>query len=454
MGYANICPMLLRIIDDVATARATVLRRRPPEDVSLPAPVRERIRQVFGSELDAEGVVRAIIRAVRADGDRAVRQFTQAFDGCSVEGLEVSPDEIEAAWQALPEVTRGAMDLAASRIRRFHERAMPRNWFDFDGDSAFGQAFRPLARVGVYAPGGRAAYPSTVLMTAIPARVAGVDSVVMCSPPGPDGLPHQPTLAAARVAGVDRVFRVGGAQAIAALAHGTATIPAVDKIVGPGNLFVALAKREVFGRVGIDQIAGPTETLLVADDSASPVAAAADLLAQAEHDPLATALLITNEPGLAAAVAEEVEVQIRALSRQSIIAESLRANGAAVVTPNLSTAIDLANEFAPEHLCLLVRDAWSWLPRVRNAGGVFIGERSIEAIGDYTAGPSHVMPTGGTARFASPLGVLDFLKVSSLFDVSPDLFRAISPAAIALAEAEGLGGHANAIRVRQGGDRG
>src|SRR5579883_916667 len=448
------CLMLLRIIDDVSLARATVLRRRPPEDTFLPSQVRERIRQVFGADLDAESVVRAIIRAVRTDGDRAVRHFNQAFDNCSLEALEVAPEEVEAAWQSLPAVTRQAMEVAAQRIRRFHERAMPRNWFDFDGDSAFGQAFRPLARVGVYAPGGRAAYPSTVLMTVIPARVAGVDEVVLCSPPGPNGLPHRPILAAARFAGVDRIFRVGGAQAIAALAQGTAAIPAVDKIVGPGNLFVTLAKREVFGRVGIDQIAGPTETLLIADDTASPAAAAADLLAQAEHDPLATALLITNETGLAAAVSEQVELQIRSLPRQEIIAESLRANGAVVVTPNLAIAFDLANEFAPEHLCLMVRDAWSWLPRVRNAGGIFIGERSIEAIGDYTAGPSHVMPTGGTARFASPLGVLDFLKVSSLFDVSPSLFREISPAAIALAEAEGLEGHAAAIRLRQGGDRG
>lgn len=457
LGYASITAMLLRIIDDVAAARSTVLRRKPPEDTILPPAVRDRLKQVFGSELDATTAVQQIIAAVRADGDRALRRFGIAFDGQAPEALdsfEVPRTEIDAAWRDLPAATRDAMVLAADRIRRFHERAMPRSWFDFDGDSAFGQVFRPLASVGVYAPGGRAAYPSTVLMTAVPARVAGVQSVVLCTPPGPDGLPHRPTLAAARAAGVDRVFRVGGAQAIAALAYGTDSIPVVDKIVGPGNLFVALAKREVFGRVGIDQIAGPTETLLVADDSAAPAAIAADLLAQAEHDPLATALLITTEVGVAEAAAVEVERQIRELPRRDVIADSLRANGGAIIAPNVEVAIELANEFAPEHLCLMLRDAWSLLPLVRNAGGVFIGERSIEAIGDYTAGPSHVMPTGGTARFASPLGVLDFLKVSSLFDVSPRLFAEISDPAVALAEAEGLEGHAAAIRLRQGGDRG
>jgi histidinol dehydrogenase len=290
-------------------------------------------------------------------------------------------------------------------------------------------------------------------MAVVPARVAGVEKIVLCTPPGPDGRPHRAILAAARAAGVDRVFRVGGAQAIAALAFGTESVPAVDKIVGPGNLFVAVAKRQVYGTVGIDQIAGPTETLLVADDSASPVALAADLLAQAEHDPLATALLLAVDPGLAEATAAEVERQIVDLPRRTIIAESLSANGAAIVVPSVAAAIQLANDFGPEHLCLMVRDAWSHLPRIRNAGGIFVGERSIEAIGDYTAGPSHVMPTGGTARFASPLGVLDFLKTSSVFDVAPSTFDEIAPAAVILAETEGLGGHAAAIRIRQGGER-
>jgi histidinol dehydrogenase len=291
-------------------------------------------------------------------------------------------------------------------------------------------------------------------MTAVPARVAGVREIFLCTPPGPDGRPHQPILAAARAAEVDRVFRVGGAQAIAALAYGTESVPVVDKIVGPGNLFVALAKQQVYGTVGIDQVAGPTETLLVADDSAAPRALAADLLAQAEHDPLATALLITDNAGVARETAAEVERQIASLPRREIIADSLRANGGAVVAPSIDVALELANEFAPEHLCLTIRDAWSHLHRVRNAGGIFVGERSIEAIGDYTAGPSHVMPTAGTARFASPLNVLDFLKISSVFDVAPSLFAAIADPAIALAESEGLGAHAAAIRLRQQTERG
>ncbi len=446
--------MLLRIISDVELARQTVLRRRPAEDTTLPELVRNRIRDVFGAELDAEAVVREIIRAVRAEGDAALRRFSIDFDRQATETFEVAPAAIERAWRETPEATRQALDTAASRIRRFHERAMPRSWVEFDGDSTFGQIFRPIARVGVYAPGGRAVYPSTVLMTAVPARVAGVSEIFLATPPGPSGLPHQAILAAAYAAGVDRVFQIGGAQAIAALAYGTESVPTVDKIVGPGNLFVAVAKRQVYGVVGIDQIAGPTETLLIADDGASPAALAADLLAQAEHDPLATALLLVDSVGIAAATAEALERQVSELPRREIVAESLRTRGAAVVVPDLATAIELANEFGPEHLCLMVRDAWSYLPRVRNAGGVFIGERSIEAIGDYTAGPSHVMPTGGTARFSSPLGVLDFLKTMSLFDVAPETFQRIGPAAVILAEAEGLGGHAAAIRLRQNSERG
>jgi len=443
--------MLLRIVDDVQVARATVLHRKPSENASLPDPVRDRLREVFGDDLSAEAAVGRIIADVRASGDDALRRFGLAFDGQSLDSLEVPATSLDRAWETLPKVSRDAMELAADRIRRFHERSLPRSWLDFDEDSVFGQTFRALDRVGIYAPGGRAIYPSTVLMTAIPARVAGVGSVYLCTPPGPGGSPHPSVLAAARVSGIDRVFRVGGAQAIAALAFGTETVPSVDKIVGPGNIFVALAKRQVFGAVGIDQIAGPTETLLVADDSASPTALAADLLAQAEHDPMATALLITDNRGVAEATAEEVDRQLPLLPRREIIAESLRTRGAAVVAPSIDVAIELANEFAPEHLCLMIRDAWSFLPRARNAGGIFLGERSIEAIGDYTAGPSHVMPTGGTARFASPLTVFDFLKISSVFDVSPGVFKKISPAAVALAQAEGLEGHASAIRLRQGG---
>lgn len=440
--------MHLRIIDDVGEARSSVLRRRQPGNVAVPSEVASRIREAFGEDLDVETAVRRIIDAVRREGDQALRRFTLTFDRQSLQGLEVARSDIDAAWATLPTETRQAMEVAASRIRWFHERAMPRSWLAFDEDSVFGQTFRPIQRVGLYAPGGRAAYPSTVLMTALPARVAGVETIVLCTPPGATGRPHSAVLAAARVAGVDRVFQIGGAQAIAALAFGTESVPRVDKIVGPGNVFVATAKQQVFGAVGIDQVAGPTETVLVADDSASPAALAADLLAQAEHDPMATALLITADRQVARATAAEVERQIAGLPRREIIAASLRANGAAVVVTSTAEAIDLANEFAPEHLCLSLRDPWAWLPRVHHAGGIFLGERSSEAIGDYVAGPSHVMPTGGTARFASPLGVHDFLTLSSIFDVAPRLVAGVAPAAMALAETEGLSAHVEAIRLR------
>lgn len=446
--------MLLKIVHDIDEARRTILRRRPPEETALPEAVRTTNRAVFGRDLRPDEAVQEIIRAVRQDGDHAIRHFARVFESADLTDLEVPRAEIDRAWVETPETAREAMLLAAGRIERYHQRAMPRSWIDFDGESTFGQVFRPLERVAVYAPGGRAAYPSTVLMTAVPARVAGVKELILATPPGPDGLPHRSILAAAYAARVDRVFRIGGAQAVAALAYGTASVPVVDKIVGPGNLFVALAKRAVFGVVGIDQIAGPTETLLIADDSAAPAGLAADLIAQAEHDPLATAILLTNSSGLAEATADAVDRQVSDLPRRAIVAESLQANGGVVVTPDLAAAIAFANEFAPEHLGLVLRDAWSYLPRIRNAGGIFVGERSLEAIGDYVAGPSHVMPTSGTARFASSLGVLDFLKVMSVFDIAPGEFDQIAGAGIVLAEVEGLGGHAAAIRLRRSGERG
>ncbi len=446
--------MLLRIVTDLSLARESVLRRRQPEERLLPPSIRAQNRRIFGADLDVGSLVAEVIRQVRADGDAAVRRFTREFDRCEPESIVVPQEAIERAWvEAAPDL-RDALNLAANRIRRFHERAMPRSWIDFDGESTFGQVFRPLARVAVYAPGGRAVYPSTVLMTAIPARVAGVTDLVLCTPPASDGLPNPVLLAAARAAGVDQVLRIGGAQAVAALAYGTAAVRSVDKIVGPGNVFVAEAKRQVYGVVGIDQIAGPTETLLIADDSASPAALASDLIAQAEHDPMASALLIVDRIELADAVAREVERQVASQPRREIIRDSLEANGAAIVAPSLDVAVDLANAYAPEHLCLATRDPWALVPRVQNAGGIFVGERSIEAIGDYVAGPSHVMPTGGSARFSSALGVLDFLKVMSVFDVAAATFRAIAPAGIVLAEAEGLAGHAAAMRLRQGSEKG
>jgi histidinol dehydrogenase len=343
-----------------------------------------------------------------------------------------------------------ALEAAAQRIRAFHEHGRRRSWLDHTpGGGALGQLIRPLERVAVYAPGGRAPYPSSVLMAAIPARVAEVSEVVLASPPGgPNGDVSDVLLAAARVANIDAVYRVGGAQAIAALAYGTQSVPRVDKIVGPGNLFVVLAKRMVFGEVGIEALPGPTECLVIADDSANPAWVAADLLAQAEHDPLACSLLITPDVALADAVDAAVAEQVRTLPRRAIVEESLANRGGIVETRDLDEAIDLANSFAGEHLCLAVRDPWTWLGKVRHAGGVFLGELNAEAIGDYTAGPSHIMPTNGTARFSSPVNVDDFLKVISLFALSAADLRQAGPPAVVLARAEGLEAHARAVECR------
>ncbi|HET8627515.1 MAG TPA: histidinol dehydrogenase, partial [Thermomicrobiales bacterium] len=337
---------------------------------------------------------------------------------------------------------------AAERIEAFHRRQVRQSWVDFGPQGTLGQVVRPLARVGLYVPGGTAAYPSSLLMSAIPARVAGVGEIVVATPPGREGALPPATLAAAQVAGVHRIVKVGGAQAIGALAYGTASVPRVDKIFGPGNLFVALAKARVYGQVAVDQIAGPTETLIIADDGADPALVAADLLAQAEHDPLASALLLTTSAALAERVRDAIEAQLPALSRREIIAASLAANGGIAVVPDLETAVALANDYAPEHLCLLVRDPWAPVASVRNAGGIFLGEASAEVMGDYVAGPSHVMPTGGTARFSSPLNVEEFVKVISLIGLNGGGLRALGPAAITLAECEGLTAHAAAVRRR------
>jgi histidinol dehydrogenase len=317
-----------------------------------------------------------------------------------------------------------------------------------DAGGGLGQMLRPLGRVGVYVPGGRAAYPSSLLMAAVPAQVAGVEDIVVSTPPGPGGRAAAVILAAAWVAGVERVFLLGGAQAVAALAYGTESVPRVDKIVGAGGQFVTLAKRQVYGDVGIDGLYGPTETLLVADATAEARLVAADLLAQAEHDPLATALLVTPSRPLAEAVQAEVQRQLPLLDRKDIVAEALRGQGAIIVVADIDEALALANEYAPEHLCLLVDDPWPLLGAVRHAGGVFVGHQVSEALGDYVVGPSHVMPTGGTARFASPLHVRDFLKVTSIFAPGEETVSRLGPAAQEIARAEGLTAHANAVAVR------
>jgi histidinol dehydrogenase len=341
-----------------------------------------------------------------------------------------------------------ALKTAADRIRAFHQKQVRTSWIDFDEGGALGQIIRPLERIGIYTPGGSALYPSTLLMTAIPAKVAGVNEVIVCSPPGPDGTVAPVILAAAWVAGVDRLFQVGGAQAIAAMAYGAGPIPHVDKIHGPGNIFVVLAKQRVYGTVAIDALPGPTETLLVADGSADPTLTAADMLAQAEHDPMASAILVTTSHDLAEAVIGELEDQSASLPRGDIARQSLSTNGLVVIVPSVKDAVDLANTYAPEHLCLLLDDPWSAVPLVKHAGGIFVGEHSPEALGDYTAGPSHVMPTGGTARFSSPVHIGDFTKVISVAAVTQETLKKLAPATMALARAEGLEGHARAIEKR------
>ena len=397
-----------------------------------------------------EATVRRILRAVRRDGDRALVAFTRRFDGVRLRPatLRVPADDLAAAYRDQPAVVRRDLGLAARRIRAFHDHQRERSWSFRDASGArLGQLIQPLDRVGVYVPGGRAAYPSTVLMAAVPARVAGVPEVVAVSPAGPGG--HPPViLAACHVAGVDALYRVGGAQAIAALAYGTATIPRVDKIVGPGNVFVATAKRLVYGQVDIDSIAGPSEVLIVADGSALPAVIAADMLAQAEHDPQAAAICVTPDRRLAARVAAALDEQRLTLTRRALAERSLARFGAIVITASLAEAVEIANRLAPEHLELLVRTPYRWVPRIRHAGAVFVGPYTPEAFGDYLAGPNHVLPTGGTARFASPLGVYDFVKRTSLVEAGRGTLARLGPAVIRLARLEGLDGHARSVERR------
>jgi len=417
-------------------------------EAELSPRMQEGVRRVFGVDLTAEQVVTRIIADVRARGDDALLHYTREIDGVDLESLEVTADEIDDAYRVVPADTVAALEFAADRIRRFHEKQHIDSWIDFQPEGALGQIVRPLERVGLYAPGGTAPYPSSLLMTAVPARVAGVEELIVCAPPERDGRIAPVTAVAARIARADRVFKLGGAQAIAAMALGTATVPKVDKVFGPGNIFVVLAKRQVYGEVAIDALPGPTETLLVADDSADPMLCASDMLAQAEHDAMASAILITTSPDLAQRVSTELLRQLTVLTRESIARQSLETNGAIVVVPTVQDAFDLANDYAPEHLCLLTADPWSQIAQVKHAGGIFVGEHSPEVLGDYTAGPSHVMPTGRTARFSSPVNVADFVKIISIIGLNERGLRHAGPAAIEIARAEGLIAHAAAVEQR------
>lgn len=437
----------VRIIHGAAAARASILRRTSLDEVEPPEHVRARDRRLFGPGLSAGDVVDRIIAAVRAEGDAAVIRFNEGLDGAAPLPVRVERSEFEAAFRQVPADLVDALRLSAERIRAYHERQLAGSVRDFSEDG-LGQLVRALQRAGVYMPGTTAPLPSSLLMTAIPARVAGVEEVYVGGPALPDGSIPPLKLVAAEIAGVTEVFRMGGAQAIAAFAYGTETVPKVDKICGPGGLFVTLAKRRVFGVTGIDAIYGPTETMVIVDDTADPALAAADLLAQAEHDELASPIMITDSASMAERVAAEVRAQLAELERGGIAAAAFAGQGGIIVADSLDEAVDLANEYAPEHLCLLVRDPWALVPRVRNAGGVFLGEASPEALGDYIAGPSHVMPTGGSARYASPLGVNDFLKTMSLIAVREEVTRELGDAAARIARAEGLTGHARALERR------
>jgi len=405
-----------------------------------------------GAEESVTDTVMNIIRRVRQEGDAALVDYTGQFDRIELTaaGLELDTGLLDEALARTSADERAALESAAARIRDYHEKQDQASWSYEEADGTrLGQRVTPLDRVGLYVPGGKAAYPSTVLMNAVPAKVAGVPELVM-TVPTPDGESNDLVLAAARIAGVDRVFRVGGAQAVAALAWGTETVPRVDKIVGPGNIYVATAKRLVFGQVGIDMIAGPSEVVVVADDSVDPDWAAMDLFAQAEHDELAQSILISTDAACLDRVAAAVERLLPEMERRDIIAEALAAQGALVAAPDLATAAELVNRIAPEHLELLMRDAERFMEQVRHAGAIFVGPWSAEAMGDYCAGPNHVLPTAGTARFSSPLGVYDFQKRTSVIACSEQGARAMSRTVSVLARAESLTAHARSAEYRGG----
>jgi histidinol dehydrogenase len=431
-------------IYDVETARKTILRRTSLAMMDFPPEVIAGTEKRFGKGVSPPGAVAEILRSIHLEGDRALQRWTAELDGIELEEFQVPAPRLAQALDHIPPALKTAMTAAAGRIRAFHALQPTLEWETGALGGRLGQRVTPIESVGVYVPGGSAPLPSSLLMSVIPAQVAGVGRIVVCTPPSP----HPSILAAAHLCGIERVFQIGGAQAIAAMAFGTQSVPRVAKIVGAGNLFVTLAKQQVYGLVGIDGLAGPTETMVIADQTANPAWVAADLLAQAEHDVLASAILLTPDHDLARQVQSEAAQQIEDLSRAEIIAQSLAQNSGIVLTPNLENAAALADHYAPEHLCLSVADPRALAGRIQNAGGLFLGERSFEVLGDYVAGPSHVMPTGGTARFASPLNVLDFVKISSVIELDSATSRKISPLAAEIARAERLTAHAAAAEKR------
>lgn len=444
---------MMKIYDPI-TARQTLLKRIPLDEQLVPPSLLARLEATFAEPVSPTEAVRRILQDIRSGGDAALQKWTLKLDGADLPSARVPVEKLTAALNALDPDLRAALEEAAGRIETFYRKQPLISWMDQTLGGTLGQVLRPIERVGFYVPGGTAALPSTVLMSILPAKVAGVKECVIVTPPTRGSGEVNPViLAAAALVGVEEVYAAGGAQAIGLLAYGSESVRRVDKIVGPGNLFVTLAKQQVFGSVGIDGLAGPTETVVIADESANPAWVAADLLAQAEHDVLAAAILLTPSQTLIEKVEKEIESFLAdsspaALTRREIIQQSLLGRSGVVLTRDIAEAVELANFYAPEHLNLAVCDAWEWLPKVQNSGGVFLGETSCEVMGDYVAGPSHVMPTGGSARFASPLNVWDFVRIISVVGLDKSNAARLGTVAEKIALSEQLTAHALAARLR------
>ncbi len=439
-------------IYDPTTALKTILKRQPLDESDVPASMLERIEKTFGERLTPDAAVQRILRDVRNEGDPALLRWTEKIDQITLQHLRLPVETIQAAPEKISAQQKAVLAESIARVEAFHRRQPLTSWITHDMGGTLGQMIRPIQRVGIYVPGGTAPLPSSVIMSVVPAKVAGVPEICVVTPPNRHYPGYVPDviLAACAMTGVQEVYTLGGAQAIAALAFGTHSLPPVAKIFGPGNLFVTMAKRQVYGTVGIDGLFGPTETMVIADESANPAWVAADLLAQAEHDVLASAILLTPSSTLAQRVQQEIERQVHSLPRQEICLVSLQNRSGAVLVRDLDEALELANAYAAEHLCLAVAEPWRLAERVQNAGGVFLGEYSFEVLGDYIAGPSHAMPTGGSARFSSPLNVWDFTHIVSLVALDRQTGAHISAAAAAFARAESLEAHARAADLRNG----
>ncbi len=440
---------MIEIIEDLQIAKSTILHRSyKPTD--YPDHVLSGVEKIFGDGVSPEDAVARILSDVRDNGDVALRSWSERIDGIVPDPFQVTQNDLSAGREFISAETIKAMELALDRIRTFHSLQPVSDWETKELGGMMGQRMIPLERVGVYVPSGTASLPSSLLMAAIPAKVAGVQEIIVCTPPGKEGNQVAGViLAAAHMLGIEKVYQLGGAQAIAAMAYGTETVPRVDKIVGPGNIFVTLAKQQVFGQVGIDGLFGPTETVIVADEAANPEWVAADLLAQAEHDVLATAILITPSLQLAQLVKEAITDKIVTLKRKKIVEQSLIDRGGIVIVPDIESAVSIADEYAPEHLCLYLDDADQWANSVQNAGCLFVGQYSCEVMVDYVAGPNHILPTGGTARFSSPLNVLDFIKIMSVVTLDEKTSNSLIEPAAKIALAELLDAHALAALERK-----